>query len=203
MLFPGNAEAIADAIVMTEIGVGLPTLMICPIVARYFGEQSGNSTNRQIIISSLKDYFCSPIFISIIIGIGFAFIGIGSTSDFVTDMLKGALNIGASGLTILPAVIIGLRMKKVAAMHILPLLIASSLIQMLFEPYITSFFAELIALPATDKSVLLLLSMMPSALLAPAFASRYNCAPDETSTIVFANIILSVALVPIMYGLFF
>ena len=203
ILFPGNAMAIADAIMMTEIGVGLPTLIFCPIVARYFGEQAGFHTNKHIIMSALKDYFCSPIFISIIVGIVLAFSGIGSNQDFVADMLRSGLNISASGLTILPAVIIGLRLKKIAIGHILPLIVASAAIQMFFEPYMTTYLANLISLPATEKTVLLLLSMMPSALLAPVFASRYDCAPDETSAIVFVNIILSVALVPLMYGLLF
>jgi predicted permease len=203
ILFPGNAMAIADAIMMTEIGVGLPTLILCPIVARYFGEQSSLHTNRQIIVSSLKDYFCSPIFISIIVGVALAFSGIGGKQGFVADMLRSALNISASGLTILPAVIIGLRLKKMTIGHILPLIVASAAIQMFFEPCTTAYFANLMHLQVTEKTVLLLLSMMPSALLAPVFASRYECAPDETATIVFVNIILSVVLVPLLYRLLF
>lgn len=203
MLFPGNAMAIADAIMMTEIGVGLPTLMCCPIVARYFGEQSGLHSNREIIISSLKDYFCSPIFISILVGIALAFSGIGCKQGFVANTLRSALNISASGLTILPAVIIGLRLKKITIGHILPLIFASAAIQMFVEPYIATYLADQIHLPATEKTVLLLLSMMPSALLAPVFASRYECAPVETSAIVFVNIIISVVSVPLMYRVLF
>ena len=39
MVFPNNPEAMTDAILISEIGVGLPLFILCPLVAMWFGKE--------------------------------------------------------------------------------------------------------------------------------------------------------------------
>ena len=39
MIFPNNPEAMTDAVLISEIGVGLPLFIFCPLVAMWFGKE--------------------------------------------------------------------------------------------------------------------------------------------------------------------
>ncbi len=59
--FPNNPEALTDAILLSELGVGLPIFILGPAVAMYFGKniEENIGTQRSVFV----EYFRSPIFL--------------------------------------------------------------------------------------------------------------------------------------------
>ena len=55
-----------DAILVSELGVGLPIFTLCPIIAMVFGESSEKDISRTKI---MVEYFRSPIFIAVVLGL--------------------------------------------------------------------------------------------------------------------------------------
>jgi predicted permease len=70
---------------------------------------------------------------------------------------------------------------------------------MWFQPMVAHVQATLYHLSTIQTQVLVLVSSMPSAVLGPVFASRYNCAPDTASALVIAHIVLSIAMIPAVF----
>jgi predicted permease len=195
--FPNNPEALADAVLLSELGVGLPMFILGPAIAIFFGEKSG-------LVSAKKalswNYFRSPIFISVILGIGVSFIPFSRTNNFIAPFFE-ALNMVNGALTILACLILSLQLKLVSLKGIIPLFIISALIQMGFQPLIAHAQAILYNLTSLQAQVLILVSSLPSAALGPVFAKQYDCAPDTASALVIAHIVLSIIMVPAVFYL--
>jgi predicted permease len=64
-MFPHKAEALTEAVLISEIGVGYPIFILGPILAAYFG--SGSDSNSKW--SSSLGFFKSPVFFALLIGL--------------------------------------------------------------------------------------------------------------------------------------
>ena len=65
-VFPENAQALTEAVVVSEIGVGPALFTIGTMVAMYYGGQKVDGKAR---FSAALKFFRSPIFISVVAGI--------------------------------------------------------------------------------------------------------------------------------------
>jgi predicted permease len=193
--FPENPEAIADAVLLSELGVGLPLFIIGPAIAIFFGDTQENSSAKQ---SFSLSYFRSPIFIAVILGILISFIPIDRGNSFIAPFFE-ALKMINGALTIIACLILSLQLKFKSLKGIVPLLIISAIIQMWFQPFIAHTQATLFHLSTIQTQVLVLISSMPSAVLGPIFASRYNCAPETATALVIAHIVLSIVMIPVVF----
>ena len=195
--FPNNPEAMADAVLLSELGVGLPIFIFGPAIAMYFGDKTEKFNFRQ---SFSLSYFFSPVFISVVLGILISFLPFDRNNSFVAPFFE-ALKMINGALTIFACIVLSLQLELKALKGLLPLLIVSALIQMWFEPFIAHTQATLYHLSVLQTQVLVLISSMPSAVLGPVFASRYKCSPETASALVMANIILSIAMIPAVFYL--
>jgi predicted permease len=195
--FPNNPEAMADAVLLSELGVGLPIFIFGPAIAMYFGDKSGNFNFRKSFSFS---YFFSPIFISVLVGILVSFLPFDRNNSFVAPFFE-ALKMINGALTAFACIILALQLEVKALKGLLPLLIISALIQMWFQPFIAHTQATLFHLSLLQTQVLVLVSSMPSAVLGPVFASRYDCDPETTSALVMSHIALSIAMIPAVFYL--
>jgi predicted permease len=193
--FPNNPEAIADAVLLSELGVGLPMFIIGPAIAIYFGNKSDNFSLRKTFSLS---YFRSPIFISIILGIAVSFIPF-NREFFLIAPFFDALKMINGALSVLACLILALQLKYIPLKGIIPLFIISALIQMWFQPFIAHTQATLYNLSILQTQVLVLVSSMPSAVLGPVFASHHDCAPETASALVMAHIVLSIVMIPAVF----
>jgi len=193
--FPNNPEAIADAVLLSEIGVGLPMFILGPAIAIFFGDKTEIFNMKKTFFLS---YFRSPVFISVLLGISVSFLPVNRGNSFISPFFE-ALHMINGALTILACLILSLTLKFKALKGIVPLFIISALIQMWFQPFVAHTQATLYHLSIIQTQVLVLISAMPSAVLGPVFASRYNCAPETTSALVIANIVLSIAMIPAVF----
>jgi predicted permease len=195
--FPGNSEAMSDAVILSELGVGLPLFVLGPVIAIYFGNKSENYSFRQLLSLS---YFRSPIFISVFLGIAVSFIPFNREGVLVAPFFE-ALKMINGALTVLASLILCLQLKIIPLKGLLLMFIISAVIQMWFQPFIAQVQAHLFHLSDIQTQVLVLVSAMPSAVLGPVFASHYDCAPETASALVMAHIIASVAMIPCVYYL--
>ena len=84
--------------------------------------------------------------------------------------------------------------------RILGLIMASILVQMLFQPWFNDLLAGLLSVDVENRQILVLISAMPAAITWPVFAARYDCAA-KTATLTFTHIVLSPVVVPTVFAL--
>ncbi|MEI7724802.1 MAG: AEC family transporter [Bacteroidota bacterium] len=193
--FPGNQVAMTDAILISELGVGVPIFTLCPIVASYYGSGSSGFSS---MIKTLLNYLRSPIFISVIAGIVFSHFQNVVTSPILAPFWE-SLRMIQGTLTVLACLILGLQLKFTSIRRILPLFIVSSVIQIGLQPVFTSLGADLMKVNLIDKQVLILIAAMPSAVLGTVFATEYQCDAESASELVFMNIMVSLFAIPLVY----
>ena len=193
--FPNNMAAMTDAILVSELGVGVPIFTLCPIVASYYG--SGSSGFKTMLTTFLK-YLKSPIFISVIAGIIFSQFQMIVKNPFLEPFWE-ALRMIQGTLTVLACLILGLQLKFRSIRRMLPLFLVSSIIQIGIQPFLTSFGADWMHVNLIDKQVLILIAAMPSAVLGTVFATQYECDPESASELIFLNIMVSLIGVPLVY----
>lgn len=195
--FPNNPGAMADAVLLSELGVGLPIFTLGPAIAMYFGETPGQRDRRSQVV---VEYFRSPVFIAVVLGLLVAPLRLPTDNMFLAPVYE-ALRMVDGTLTILACLVLGLQLKVESLKGIWFMLIVSAIIQMGLQPWFAALQADWYHMSAEQKQVMTLISAMPSAVLGPVFATRYKCAGDTASALVMMHILLSVVIVPIAFGL--
>ncbi len=196
--FPQDEHALAQAIVISELGVGLPIFTLCPAVAIYFGELTGKARSPG---ATAADYFQSPIFVAVVVGLIASRLPVPSTNPFVSTILA-SLEMVQGALVVLSSLILGLQLDFRPIKRLWALVVISIFIQIFLQAWFAAGLSDLLHLQAGQKQILVLLSSLPSAILGPVFASRYQCAGNIASTLTFVNIIVSPFLVPLVFSLF-
>jgi len=196
--FANNPQALAQGIIISEIGVGLPIFIFCPAVSMYFG----GTFKRIVDMRKLaKDYFLSPIFVSVVLGLVLSRHNIPAGTPFV-DTIMEALKMMQGALVVLSAIILGLHLSFQPMKGFWKLIMVSILIQMLFQPWFSDFASGLLSVSAQNRQILILLSAMPAAILGPVFAARYDCAAKTATLLAFTHIAISPVVVPAVFALF-
>ncbi len=195
--FQNNPEAMADAVLLSELGVGLPMFILGPAVAMHFGDKIEQSGIKR---APFWVYFRSPIFASIVLGMAFSFIPFDRSHSYIVPFFE-ALKMINGALAILACLVLSLNLKMISLKGIIPLFIISALIQMGFQPLIAHAQAITYNLSTLQTQVLVLICSLPSAVLGPVFAKQHDCAPDTASALVMAHIVLSIVMVPAVFYL--
>ncbi len=196
--FANNPQALAKGIIISELGVGLPIFILCPAVAMYFGGTfKGNEDMRKLV----KDYFLSPIFLSVVLGLVLSHLDIPAGTPFV-DTIREALNMMQGALVVISAVILGLQLSFQPMGGFWKLITVSILVQMLFQPWFNDFVSVLLSVGTENRQILVLISAMPAAILGPVFAARYDCAAKTATLLTFTHIVISPVVVPAVFAVF-
>lgn len=194
--FPDNPEAIADAVLLSELGVGLPLFIVGPAIAIHFGASPEDGNDRKKALS--WTYFRSPIFVAVALGILVSLIPVNRENTFIVPFFE-ALKMINGALAILACLILSLQLKLRSFKGLIPIFIISAIIQMWFQPFAAHLQAGWYNLSVIQTQVLVVVSSMPSAVLGPVFASRHNCAPDTASALVISHIVFSVVMIPVVF----
>jgi predicted permease len=196
--FANNPQALAHGIIISELGVGLPIFIFCPAVAMYFGGKFEGVVDMRKLA---KDYFLSPIFVSVVLGLSLSHLDVPVGTPFV-DTIMEALKMMQGALVVLSAVILGLQLSFQPMKVFWKLIMVSILIQMLFQPWFSDFASGLLNVSAENRQILVLVSAMPAAILGPVFAARYDCAAKTATLLAFTHIAISPVIVPAVFALF-
>jgi len=101
--FPKNPQALADAVLISELGVGLPIFTLGPLVAMHFGARVGEAPP---LSATLLGYLRSPIFIAVALGLIGAQLPLPLDSPMLAPFLE-ALRMIEGALTIIACLILG------------------------------------------------------------------------------------------------
>jgi len=195
--FPNNPQAMQDAILISEVGVGLPIFILGVAVAMHFGGGDNHvSFGRKTILGYLR----SPIFIAVVTGLLVSQLHIDPKQPFLAPFLE-AVDMIAGSITVLACLILGLQLNFRSPRGLLPLVVVAVVIEMFLLPYLVSLGATLFQLPELQRQVLILEAAMPSAILNSVFATRYECDGETTSALVFILVLLSTLTLPAVFAM--
>jgi len=193
--FPHDPEALTEAILISELAVGLPIFTLCPLVAIHFGEASGSAGS---VRSTMIEYFKSPIFIAVVLGFVVSQFHLPLASPFLEPVLQAGAIIDGT-LAALACLILGLQIEVKSVRRLVPIVAISAVLEMGLQPFLAYAQAVLYHLSGLERQVLVLVAAMPSAVLGPVFAVRYKCEGELASTVTFVNIILGAVGIPLAF----
>jgi len=197
--FPHDPDAMTEAILISELAVGLPIFTFCPLVAMYFGEATrGSGSSRSVLTHTLVQYFRSPIFIAVILGFVVSRFPVPLKSPFIAPILEASKMINST-LAALACLILGMQIRVEKLGRLLPIVAISAILQMGLQPALAYGQAVLYHLSGLERQVLVLIAAMPSAVLGPVFAVRYKCEGELASTVTFVNVLLGALLIPVVF----
>lgn len=187
--FHNNAEALADAAIVSELGVATLLFTVGIFIAMYFGniETSGFKGN----LKEMAKFFYSPIFISLILGIGLSFLNISKTNVFVSSVYE-LLHLIASANTFMVALTIGVMLHFKDLSKVWWIVLVAVVIKLIIQPLLTQAQANIFQFPELWQQIVVLEAAMPTAAMTAVFAKKYGCDAELTSILIFATFISSI-----------
>ena len=198
-VFPGNALAMEEAVVTSELGVGLLIFILGPLIAEYYGE---SKVEGKSIIKSAKKFFISPIFISLIAGISFSFIPLKHDSELFSTFIRIFKLIGNANL-LLVAFTIGLIIEFKKTKHIVLFVGIAVLLKLILKPLLAGWLTTNPQFTEMMREIVFIETALPSAILTAVFAKQYNCRPDLVSMTIMVTLLLSVITVSGLFAFIF
>jgi predicted permease len=129
--FPNNPLALSDAVLISELGVGLPIFIFGPFVAMHFGGIVGKEAS---VWKLAGRYFRSPVFIAVAAGLIVSQLSLPLNHPFFSPFLE-ALRMIQGALAVISCLVLGLQLTLQPVRGLWLLLIVSALIQMIFQPW--------------------------------------------------------------------
>ena len=194
-MFPDTPEALSEAVLISEIGVGYPIFILGPILAAYFGSEKLDIKSQW---KSSLIFFKSPVFFVLIIGSLWGYLRLpGQNNEFMAPIFK-VCDILASALTPLAILSVGLMFKLPHLRKVIGALTIVVLLKLIIKPLLAGYLATLFGFPELWKEVLVLLAAMPPAVLGAVFLRRYGGDASLASTLLLGGTMASAgSLLPI------
>ena len=149
-------------------------------------------------MKSVQKFFVSPIFISLIAGIGFSFIPIDQNNQVFTTFVRFFHLIGNANL-LMVAFTIGLIIEFKQIKHIYLFLGIAVLLKLIVKPLLAVWLTNNPHFTEMMREIVLIETALPSAILTVVFAKQYNCRPDLVSMAIMVTLVLSVASVSMLF----
>ena len=187
-MFPDTPQALSEAVLISEIGVGYPIFILGPILAAYFGSETLDIKSQW---KSSLVFFKSPVFFALIIGSLWGYLRLpGQNNEFMAPIFK-VCNVLASALTPLAILSVGLMFKLPHLRKMIAALTIVVLLKLILKPLIAGYLATLFGFPELWKEVLVLLAAMPPAILGAVFLRRYGGDASLASTLLLGGTMAS------------
>ena len=198
-VYPNNPLAMEEAVITSELGVGLLLFILGPLVAMYWGD---SEVVKKDLARSVGDFFVSPIFIALVAGIGFSFIRI-PTGNIVFSVIDRTAVLVGNANTRLVALAVGLVLEVQHMRKYALFLLIAVVLKLLVKPLLA--YAVLRDPSFTDmmRQIVFIETAMPSALLGVVFARHYHCRPDLVSMAVVVTLAASIFTVSALFFLLF
>lgn len=187
-MYPNKPEAMTEAVLISEIGVGYTIFILGPILAAYFGtkDQDGKSPWK----ASLA-FFKSPVFFALLLGVLWGSLGLPEAiSNLMTPIFR-ACRILAAALTPVAILSVGLMFKMPRLRSILAPLAIVVALKLLLKPLAAGAIGTLLGFPELWRDVLVLLAAMPPAVLGVVFLRRYGGDAALASALLLAATMIS------------
>ena len=187
-VFPGSAEALSEAVLISEIGVGYPIFILGPILAGYFG--SGKIGLKSEWKSSMA-FFKSPVFFALVFGLLWGALRLPAEENAVVEPLFKLCDVLSSALTPLAILSVGLMFTLPNLRQIAVALTVVVVLKLIFKPVAAGFLSDLLGFQDLWKEVLILLAGMPPAVLGAVFLRRYGGDATLASALVLGGTVVS------------
>lgn len=198
-VFPNNIQAFEDAVIISELGVGLLLFILGPIIAMHYGKAN---VNEKAVLTSIKQFFVSPIFFAIIFGIIFSFIPLPKNNQWVITTKHLFEHIGNANM-FLVALTIGLLIEIRKSSRLYAFLTTAIILKLIIQPISAQFIGSILNIDAMAQQIALIETAMPSAILAAIFAKHYNCRPELVSTTIVVTLIFSLISVTVLFNIYY
>jgi len=186
-MFPDNPEALSEAVLISEIGVGYPIFILGPILAAYFGSRKLHSSDWKASLG----FFRSPVFFALFAGLLWSILRIpGEENVYLAPIFRlGAVL--AAALTPLAILSVGLMFKRPAVRSILIPLGIVIILKLLLKPLLAGHLATWFGFPELWREILVLMAAMPSAVLGVVFLRRYGGDASLASALLLVTTLVS------------
>jgi predicted permease len=178
---------LAEAAFVSELGVGLPLFTVGVMIAIYYGSAKKGDGG---LLQGATLFFRSPIFLSIVAGLLWSFLALGTKGDMITPLFD-AIGIIAKSNTFLVALTVGVLLQFSSLRSIAWIVFAVIAIKLILSPLLVYLPASMMTLESWQMQVLILEAAMPSAMLSVVLANRYGCDAELAAKLVFATLIAS------------
>ncbi len=186
-IFSTSTQAMPDAIITSEIGVGSLIFTLGVLIAIHYGS-SQQADGLQL--KTVLKFFRSPIFVALALGILASAVGL-PTQNVVAATLLSALDILGKANTLLVALVIGTLLEVPQIRSAALVVVAACLIKLVLQPLVAWLPATWLNFPDLWTRVLVLEAAMPSAILSAVFARRYGCDARLSSLIILSTLFVS------------
>jgi hypothetical protein len=187
-VYTGNQEALADAAIVSELGVGAMIFTVGILIAIYFGSPDISAKAKRQ--ESLK-FFRSPIFIALTLGILVSFIPL-PRNNWVMNAFYRVLQIASNANTLLVTLTIGVMLHFKDFRSVWPIVVLACIIKLFIQPLVAFGQSELLNFPPVWHQIVVLEASMPTAALSAVFAKRYGCDAELTGILVFTTFVSSI-----------
>lgn len=198
-IFGGGSEAVAQGITIGTLGVALPFFTLGVLIAFYFGRKEEDTGHS--ILSILRDFLSTPIFIAFLLGVFVSVIlshyPVPGSVVFM-DIFTGFFEVIKHSVDLLVWIAIGLLLKPVILKKFLPLLALVVLMKMIVQPTLALFLPYAAGLSPLTQQIILIESAMPSGAIAAVLSSRYGCDGPLAAALVVATYLISLVTIPLL-----
>jgi hypothetical protein len=195
-VFPGNIDTIAEAAIISEVGLAPVLFTVGTMVAIYYGRSDLDSRRR---LMAATVFFKSPLFFSLVAGVFWSMLQLPVEGKLLTPIFH-FLEVLSSANTFLVAMTVGVVLHFSGMRAIVWVILFTVLIKLILKPLLV--WAPTLAMDLQDwqVQVLVLEAAMPSALLTVVFAKTYGCDARLASKLIFATLIISSITIIAMFG---
>lgn len=198
-VFPNNPLALEEAVVTSELGVGLLLFILGPLIAMYYGD---SGVVRKDLSRSVAGFFVSPVFIALVLGIALSFLSFNSGS-IVFSIIERLMVLVGGANTLLVALAVGLVIEFKSVRSYWLFMAMAVLLKLIIKPVMAYLLLNQPAFTDMMQQIVFIETALPSALLGAVFARHYNCRPDLVSMAVMVTLVMSVVTVSLLFWLLF
>ena len=196
-IFPHRIQALTEAVVISELGVGPALFTIGVMLAIYYGSAEVDLRGR---LKAASKFFISPIFFSVVAGLIWSTLRIPTDSLVIRTILDGFQVVGSAN-TFMVALTVGVLLHFVGLRAVASMVAVVGLIKLILKPIMVWLPTLGMSIPAWQAQVLILEGAMPSAMLTVVLAQTYGCDAKLASKLVFATTVASSVTMLIMFRL--
>jgi hypothetical protein len=187
-MFPNTPEALREAVLISEIGVGYPIFILGPILGAYFGSGALQSTLQW---KSSLAFFRSPVFFALLIGLLWGYFQLPTEKSLFVAPIFKTCEVLAAALTPLAILSVGLMFRLPHLRRIAIPLSIVVLLKLIIQPMLAGTLATRMDFPELWKECLVLLAAMPPAVLGAVFLRRYGGDASLASALLLAATLAS------------
>lgn len=195
-LFPSNVQAISEAVLISEFGVGVGLFTIGTMVAIHFGS---TDSKKQSPLQSLMTFSKSPLFLSIIAGLSYSALNLPTQVPVIKEIFE-TIELISKANTFFIALTVGVLLEFKGVRSILSFVIVATILKLFVAPLLVWLPVSIMEMSRLQLKVAILEAAMPSAMLSVVLAKKYGCDAQLASKLVFITTVLSVITITFFVG---